>query len=206
MKKNFLILSTVFGTFLMFSALALAQNSTDKAAASAAAPSNPEYKSGELVEAADYRGIWYKSKITGIENGKYHVHFFGFESAWDEWVTADKIRYSEDYDFGREVEVELKGVWYKALIIDSRFNTEHLVSYVDFSYLITTQDEWVKDERIREGGEGWRYGRIVEVAYGKSWRRAQILKRRAGEVYVHYEGESDVWNEWVRTDKIRRIR
>jgi len=198
MKNTFLSLSIILGILLSFSAL-YAQNPVARTE-----PAAQEYKVGELVEAADYRGVWYKSKIADVDADKYRVHFFGFDAAWDEWVTSEKIRYSEDYDFGREVEVEQNGVWYKALIVDSRFNTEHLVTYIGYN-----EDEWVKDERIRENGAGWsgvRHGRTVEVAYGKGWRRAQILKRRFREVYVHYEGESDIWNTWVSVDKVRGIR
>jgi hypothetical protein len=199
MNKKYLILPVFFSLLTMFSTIS-AQTQT-----SAQTSANTDYQIGELVEAADYRGAWYKSKIVEFDNsgGKYQVHFFGWDEAWDEWVTPDKIRYSDDYEFGREVEVSQNGVWYQALLIDSRYGSEHLVTYVGYN-----EDEWVKDDRIREIGSGWSYRRgsnVVEVQDGKKWRRAQILKRRYREVYVHYEGFDDVWNEWISEDKIRRI-
>lgn len=195
MKRNYLILPVFLSVFLMFSGIH-AQASGSR--------NNSSYSVNELVEAADYRGVWYKSKIVGIDQDKYKIHFFGFDAAWDEWVTTDKIRYSDDDEFGTEVEVEQRGVWYKAFLIDSRYGTERLVSYDGYD-----EEEWVKNERVRQIGEGWRNGRggrMVEVAYGKKWLRATILKRRYTEVYVHYEGYEDVWNEWVKTDKIRPLR
>lgn len=206
MKRNYLILSTLLTIFLTSFAI-YAQTSRVNSS-----QTDADYKIGDLVEAADYRGAWYKSKITDEKDGKYHVHFFGWSSSWDEWVTPDKIRYSNDYDFGREVEAEQNGVWYKALLIDSRYGTEYLVAYVGYD-----EDEWVKKERIRETGSSWSWsyrigggggggGKTVEVADGKKWRRAQVLKRRNKEVYVHYEGFDDVWNEWVSVDKIREVK
>ena len=133
------------------------------------------------------------------------MHFFGWDDdPWSEWVKPARVRISNDYEFGTEVEVAQLGVWYQALIVDSRYGTEHLVAYAD-----GRDDEWVKDERIREPRAGWqgaRYARTVEIDSGKGWRRAQILKRRDREVYVHYEGYDDVFNEWVSVDKIRRDR
>lgn len=168
-------------------------------------PKPLEFGIGDLVEAQDKRGVWYKSRIINITDGKYQIHFFGWDdNPWSELVSPKRVRISNDYDFGREVEVAQQGVWYQALIVDSRYGTEHLVAYAD-----GRDDEWVKDERIRDPRTDWqgtRYARTVEIDSGKGWRRAQILKRRDREVYVHYENYDDVFNEWVSIDKIRRGR
>lgn len=199
MKNKILILTWLAITLLTSSATLYAQSSGSNQSA------RNSYRIGDLVEAADYRGVWYKSKITDEDKGKYRVHFLGWDEAWDEWVTTDKIRQSNDPDFKREVEVEQKGIWRQAIIVDERYGTDHLVAYTDGD-----EEEWVKDDRIREVGAGYeRDGEWIEVLSGKNndkWRRAMIVKRRCREVYVHYDGEDDVWNEWVSTDKIRRGR
>lgn len=161
------------------------------------------FKVGDLVEARDSRKQWYKSKIIGIENGKYKVHYFGWADSWDEVVTADRIRNSTDYDFGREVEVIQNGTWYRAILVDSR-NGERLVSYIGYN-----EDEWVRDERIRDTNSNWnetRYGKRVEVLSRGKWYPARILESRNGEYYISYEGYSSSWNEWVKPDRMRELR
>ncbi|HRH43676.1 MAG TPA: Tudor-knot domain-containing protein [Pyrinomonadaceae bacterium] len=168
------------------------------------ANSKLEFKAGDLIEARDSRKIWYRSKILAADNGKYKVHFFGWSEKWDEWVTPDRVRNSNDYDFGREVNVIQNGVWYKAILVDSRYG-ERLVSYIGYN-----EDEWVKDERIRElNSSVWssnRYGKKVEVLSKGKWYQARILDQRNGEFYIHYEGYSDSWNEWVTSSRVREIR
>jgi len=39
-----------------------------------------------------WQGTYYSAVILKIENGKYFVHYDGFESSWDEWVTADRMK------------------------------------------------------------------------------------------------------------------
>lgn len=132
-----------------------------------------QYTVGSLIEAQDYRGVWYKSKIVEAKDGKYKVHYFGWTDNWDEWVTPEKVRNSNDYEFGREVEVIQNGVWYKAQLIDSRYGTEHLVTYIGYN-----EEEWVKDERIRDIGASWnstsRFGKQVEVLSKGKWYKARI--------------------------------
>jgi len=198
MKRNILILSAFL--IVLFTSSALYAQVADN-------QSESVYEVGELVEAADYRGVWYRSKITDVDNEKYLVHFFGWSDSWDEWVTAERIRYADNDEFGREVEVSQNGRWYQAVIVDERYNREHLVLYTDDDG--EAKEEWVLNDRLREinsRGYSRRDGRLVEVLYGDKWVKAQILKRRPGEVYVHYVGESDIWNKWISTDKVRRIR
>lgn len=195
MKRNYLILSAIFSIFLMFSSSNV-QAQTDET------QTDLTYHVGDLVEASDYRGVWYQSKIVGVKDGKYRVHFFGWSENFDETVPPERIRDSDA--FVNTVEVSRKGVWEKGYLVSDRYGTEHLVYYVD-----SGEEEWVKNERIRDIFDNRRDGKIVEVQYGKKgdkWLRAVILRRRAGEVYVHYEDTDDIWNEWVSVDKIRRAR
>ncbi|MEP6901431.1 MAG: agenet domain-containing protein [Actinomycetota bacterium] len=196
MKRKYLILSAIL-TVLLMSAGAFSQTTKVNQPSS-----DLQYGIGDLVEAQDYRGAWYKSKIVGIENGKYKVHYFGWDDAWSELVAPEKVRDSTDHDFGSEVEVEQNGVWYKALIVDSRYGAEHLVTYVGYN-----EDEWVKDERIRgysANRSDSRLGKKVEVLSKGKWYSARIIDRRRDEVYVHYDGYDDTFNEWVPANRVRR--
>lgn len=41
---------------------------------------------------------WYKARIVDVRDGRYHVHFFGYEDSDDEWVSARQIRYLKTFD------------------------------------------------------------------------------------------------------------
>jgi hypothetical protein len=163
-----------------------------------------QFKVGDLIEAQDSRKIWYKSKVLEVTADKYKVHYFGWSEDWDEWIRPEKVRNANDDDFGREVEVIQNNVWYKAQLIDVRYG-EHLVSYIGYN-----EDEWVTDNRIRElNSSNWnenRYGKKVEVLSKGKWYQARILDQRNGEFYIHYEGYSNSWNEWVTQNRVREIR
>ena len=156
-----------------------------------------------LIEAQDYRRTWFKSKILEATEGIYKVLYFGWSESLDELVTAERVLNSNDYDFGREVKVIQNNVWYKARLIGKRYG-EHLVSYIGYN-----EDEWVKDDRIRElNSSNWDENRDckkVEVLSKGKWYPARILDKRNGEFYVHYDGYSDSWNEWVTASRVREI-
>ena len=44
----------------------------------------------------------------------------------------------------------------------------------------------------------------VEVAWGGSWWRAEILEKRSGLTKIHYTGWGSEWDEWVEPARIRR--
>ena len=43
----------------------------------------------------NWRGEWYPATILKKEGEKYFVHYTGYESSWDEWVTRDRLRKPE---------------------------------------------------------------------------------------------------------------
>jgi hypothetical protein len=198
MRKLFtaFILIAVCGCF----AAVCAQSDRGENKAAADDASVQQFALGALIEAQDYRGKWYPSRIADFKDGKYRVHYFGWSDDWDEWVLAKNIRVSDSADLGREVEAEQNGVWYPARIVDSKFG-EYLVNYTAYD-----EDEWVAETRVREVGSRKGSGRPAEVLSNGRWCAAQVLDRRTGEFYVHYDGYSDAWNEWVKAERVRRMR
>jgi hypothetical protein len=120
-------------------------------------------------------GDWYKAKVIDARDGTYRVHYFGYEDSDDEWVTrrefrtakvsvagnqkrdensnwklsdyrsAGESRSSSEYRIGSNVEVNWKGRWYNAKIIDAK-DGRHLVHYAGYD---DSWDEWVPNNRIR---------------------------------------------------------
>ena len=70
---------------------------------------------GERVEAYSIDG-WYKGFITDSNNGKFKIHYYGYEDADDEWVTPKMIRIfkPKQYPVGAHVSVEWEKKWYPA--------------------------------------------------------------------------------------------
>lgn len=112
------------------------------AAARAASP-----RIGERVEAYSVDG-WYKGTIIDFKNGKFLIHYYGYEQSDDEWVTAKMVRVPKVmsiYKIGDKVEVEWRSKWYPAHIVNIKGGS-HLVSYDDYD---TDENEWVSSKRIR---------------------------------------------------------
>ena len=120
-------------------------------------------------------GDWYKAKVIDARGGTYRVHYFGYEDSDDEWVTRREFRTSRvsaasnqkrndnsnwklsdyraanesrsvsEYRVGANIEVNWKGKWYNARILDAK-EGRHLVHYTGYD---DSWDEWVPNNRIR---------------------------------------------------------
>lgn len=51
----------------------------------------------------------------------------------------------------------------------------------------------------------YKAGEKVEVLYGSSWYKAEILETKPGSYKIRYAGYDSSWDEWVPSTKMRRI-
>ena len=102
-------------------------------------------KVGEKVNVI-WNGTWYKSTILEIKNGKFKVHYDGWGSEWDEWVTSDRIKVWS-FKVGEKVQVLSNGIWYKASILQSGNDGTYKVHYDGWGVEF---DEWVPIDRIKK--------------------------------------------------------
>ncbi len=102
---------------------------------------------GERVEAYSL-DRWYRGFIVDAKTGSNKVHFYGFETSDDEWVTDKMIRTPEVVQFakGASVEVEWKKTWYPAKVLDFKGGS-HYITYDGYG---KEWDEWVSSSRIRK--------------------------------------------------------
>ena len=49
------------------------------------------YKKGDKVE-IESSGTWYPGNILELKDGQYKIHYDGWESSWDEWVPASRLK------------------------------------------------------------------------------------------------------------------
>lgn len=102
---------------------------------------------GERVEAYSIDG-WYRGFIIDQKEGKFRIHYYGYEDSDDEWVTPKMIRSpktSSQYKIGDKVEVKWRNEWYPAHILNIRGGS-HFISYDDSD---VDENEWVSSKRIR---------------------------------------------------------
>jgi hypothetical protein len=92
-------------------------------------------------------GQWYPAKLIDMRNDELKVHFYGYNSADDAWVSAEQVRDigRPRYPVGSTVEVQWKKRWYLATVIDERAGV-HQVTYEGFG---EEWNEWVSSKRMR---------------------------------------------------------
>lgn len=118
---------------------------------------------------------------------------------------------SESYE---RVEVLWEGQWYRAKILDhqragdapERFR----IHYVGWG---PEWDEWVSPDRVRPYAPVvFPRGKKVAVAWSPTlifsreratWYPATVIEGEHGLHLIHYDGYSDVWDEWVAPERVR---
>ncbi len=96
----------------------------------------------------DWKGGLYPATILKAEKGKFLIHYDGYASSWDEWVTADRIKgmAGAEFEVGQTVKVLWKGTWYPATVLKAN-NGKYLIHYKGFG---SNWDEWVGTGRIKK--------------------------------------------------------
>ena len=104
---------------------------------------------------------------------------------------------------GLDVDVLWEGYWFPATIIDID-GDECLIDYDDFG---DDYNEWVGLDSIRfiEKEYELAAGTKVEIFWNEDgeWYRAEVLKSRGARYFIHYDGWSSQWDEWVGRDRLR---
>lgn len=107
------------------------------------------------------------------------------------------------YVVGQRVSVLWKNKWYPAKVLSVRPNSW----YIHYKGYSASWNEWVGPNRIRPRGvfQGGNYppGTPVMVLWKSKWYPARVLQSRPNRWYIHYDGYSASWNEWVGPGRIR---
>jgi len=54
-------------------------------------PFNNTYSVGEQIK-VEWKGSWWEAHIREISGDQHLIHYVGFDSSWDEWVTSERIQ------------------------------------------------------------------------------------------------------------------
>ena len=83
-------------------------------------PFNAVYSIGDQVK-VEWNGSWWDAQILELDGERYLITYIGFDSSWDEWVTAERIHTltGETFEVGARVEgLYPNGHWYPATIAE----------------------------------------------------------------------------------------
>lgn len=106
-------------------------------------PTNQNTNIGRRVKVL-WGGSWYDATILDSRNSEYYIHYEGWSNSHNEWVTTDRVQFSSYY-IGQWVEVEQRGIWYAAHIIQVN-NNQYYIKYDGWS---DSYNEWVTSDRVR---------------------------------------------------------
>lgn len=122
-------------------------NFDSKTVIAKAEPASNSPKVGERVEVYSQKS-WWKGYVIDARNDKFKIHYYGWEEADQEWVTAKQMRQAKPIQFrvDEKVEVEWQKKWYPAKVLEVKGGT-HFISYEGYG---SEWDEWVSSKRIRK--------------------------------------------------------
>lgn len=56
-------------------------------------PFNHHFSAGQQVK-VEWKGSWWDALVREVSGNQYLIHYVGFDSSWDEWVTVERIKNS----------------------------------------------------------------------------------------------------------------
>lgn len=163
------------------------------------------WQAGDFVDACDREGQWYVSQVLAVKDGKYRIHYLGWEAKWDEWVGPEKVRAIErkKLKVGERYEIEWRpGQWFLATVTKE----EDDFYYVHYEGEEGDDDEWVTADRARPPAVGAAplppefaalapralvKGEAVAARWRRAWYLAEVTSVDAGVHAVRYaDGET----------------
>ncbi len=82
-----------------------------------------------------WKGKYYPAHIIQQQDANFRIHYDGYDSSWDEWVSPKRMR----------IEVLWKGKWYPAKTLETS-GSRVRIHYTGYD---SSWDEWVTLDRIR---------------------------------------------------------
>ena len=167
-----------------------------------------DWKTGDSVD-VEWKGAWYGAKVLEVKDGKYKIHYDGYEASWDEWIGTSRMRAkagattaAKAWERGAKVDVEWKGSWYPASVLEVK-DGKYKIHYTGYD---ASWDEWIGTARMRapSGAAPWTKGDSLMVEWKNSWYPASILEVKDGKYKIHYDGYDASWDEWITPERMKK--
>lgn len=101
-----------------------------------------------------WNGIWWDATVLGERGSSLKVHYIGWESSWDEWVSPARYRRPNHQRLqrgvsGQRVEIQWRGGWWPGRILNARHG-KFRITYDGYG---PEWNEWVGAQRLRVFGK-----------------------------------------------------
>ncbi len=95
-------------------------------------------------------GSWWPAEVVARRGALTKIHYTGWGPEWDEWVTAARLRFVKPSAVpapraGQPVEVEWRGSWWPAEVIEHRAG----LTKIHYTGWGAEWDEWIEAPRLR---------------------------------------------------------
>ena len=124
----------------------------------------------------EWKGTWYPAEILASSDGSNYIHYTGYGPQWDEWVTAERMRFS----IGEALAITPEVAAPEPTVPES-------------------SSEASSSEAVRMTPVP---GDPV-VLWGDRWWRAEVLQTEGDRSLIRYVGYGAEWDEWVGTDRFK---
>lgn len=154
---------------------------------------------GDYVDALDREKKWWLAEVEGFEDGKYLVHYLGWDRKWDEAVDATRVRppKAPQLEVGARYEVEWDaGEWFPGTITRAE---EGWFFFVHYEGENGDDDEWITAGRARKPSapeylalapRAAKKGDAVVARWRQAWYAAKVTRVEKNLVHVRYSDGS----------------
>ncbi len=178
-----------------------------------------KFQKDEKVDVYSLDAKLYRATIVDIDRDKYKIHFDGYHSFYDVWMTVEQLQ--KVPHTGSQIEIYgVDGKWYKASILDvsgnqykvhyegydasnDRWITREQFRTINAPYINTSNSSEIKPAVDQSIAALYAVGSKVEISWGGSWYKGSVLEVKGDQYKINYNGYGDSWNEWVRKDRLR---
>ncbi len=134
---------------------------------------------GELIDAKDKGGGWYKATVLKIDGDKRFIHYDGYNDTWDEWLGPDHVK-----PRGTPAPADVAaGAGAAPKSVERPRNLTYPTT------LGVPKVGEVLKARDRQG----------------QWYLATVLQVDGEKRFVHFHGWGDGDNEWVASDAVKPL-
>jgi hypothetical protein len=144
-------------------------------------PPAPTFAVGDQVD-VKWNSSWWKATILAVNGDKYHIHYTGWGSSWDEDVTADRVR---------------------AQTADSSVGSETTAASAAPTAVATAARTAAASTSAPKAAATWKPGDKVDVNWNGQWWQGQILTANGSQYKIHYTGWASSWDEVVGPNRLR---
>ncbi len=141
-----------------------------------------KFKLNEVVDVL-WNGAWYEGTILALAPGdKYRVHYSGYSSSWDEWVTLPRLRTKSG-----------KGLKGSGAVAAPKATTAPSGGPAPSAALTAAP-----------AAGAYAVGEAVTILWKGSWYPGKIIAVNGAQYKVHYDNYSASWDEWVTASRLKK--